>query len=70
MLWTTFFVKGTEIPGELNEKIASTSSLVITSSLYLANIFAPYIYISNIYNMSCRVVSGIQTRAEGEWLYI
>ena len=29
-----------------------------------------YIYISNIYNMSGRVVSDIQTRAEGEWLYI
>ena len=29
-----------------------------------------YIYIYNIYNMSGRVVSDIQTRAEGEWLYI
>ena len=29
-----------------------------------------YIYICNIYNMSGRVVSDIQTRAEGEWLYI
>ena len=29
-----------------------------------------YIYICNIYNMSGRVVSDIQTRAEGESLYI
>ena len=29
-----------------------------------------YIYICNIYNMSGCVVSDIQTRAEGEWLYI
>ena len=39
MLWTTFFVKGTEIAGEINEKIASISLLLIISSLYFANIF-------------------------------
>ncbi len=33
---------------------------------YLVNLH----YISNIYNMSGRVVSDIQTRAEGESLYI
>ena len=45
MLWTTFFVKGTDIAGEINKKIASTISLVIISSLYIyANIFSLYIY--------------------------
>ena len=29
-----------------------------------------YVCICNIYNMSGRVVSDIQSRAEGEWLYI
>ena len=47
MLWTTFFVKGTDIAGEINKKIASTISLVIISSLYIyANIFALYIYLT------------------------
>ena len=27
-------------------------------------------WLSNIYNIRVRVVSDIQTRAEGEWLYI
>ena len=52
--------------------LAFHSSLYVryNTAAHVVNSTYIYIYISYIYNMSGRVVSDIQTRAEDEWLYI
>ena len=50
------------------------SALAIFSYIWTLHnfviIIVVVIILSNIYNMNGRAVSDIQTRAEGEWLYI